>query len=116
MMWLFGIWLLPAALSLLANGGRLTPAADRSAAGILLYLTGILILIPGAVYVSASAYEQSTGRPPWPGVWLACLVPALLIALGLRLQTRWSWERCFVWGAAGACVGPAAGVACRAVF
>jgi hypothetical protein len=100
----------------------------QKGAGLVLYVAGIVLLLVVAGYASSLAFNREiiklmpdgvihlpgmpAGGAPrildWGLVGLASLVPALLVALGLRYGANWSWNRCTRWATAGLCVSPAA--------
>lgn len=118
MVGLIGLALLVLALALLMVAGLMAhsadePSARRKLAGLLFHLLGAVLLIVVAFYASQTAFNRAleverAGAAPaggavaltWGLVGLSSLVPALLVALGLRTRTRWPSSRCLLWGVA----------------
>lgn len=122
MIGLIGAGLFVVALGLLLTAGIIArPAGElhlwQQITGAMLYAVGIFLLLAVAGHASGLAYEVAmSSRPalsgPSTGNWitlgLASLLSALVILLGIRLRTRWSWRRCSLWGVAGLGVVPLA--------
>ena len=122
MIGLIGVALFVVAFSLLLGAGiAARPAGElplwRRLVGAALYGVGMALLLAAAGYASSLAYDQAMSSRPEqsaPSVWhwiilgLSSFLPVLIIMLGLRCRTQWSWRRCSVWGGAALCVVPTA--------
>ena len=117
---LIGVALLLIAFFVLLAAGMLAWSASdvplwQRGAGLALFIVGELLLLTTAGYASSLAFDAALSSRlgvsaptiiEWALVALFSLLPALAIALGLRLRTQWSWRRCAVWGVAAWCVWP----------
>lgn len=118
MIGLIGVGLFPIAFVLLLSAGALAQTAGnvpfwQRGAGLAVYLVGVLLLLAIAGYASSLAYNAVmsttvTTTLDWGLLGLFSLAPTIVIALGLRYRTKWSWSRCAIWGAAAWCVLPMA--------
>ena len=118
MIGLIGIGLFPLAFALLMTGGAFAQTAGpvsfwQRGAGLAVYLMGVLLLLALAGYASSLAFnvatcKASTRASEWGLMALSSLAPTIVIPLGLRFRTEWSWRRCAVWGVAAWSVLPTA--------
>jgi hypothetical protein len=118
MIGLIGVGLFPVAFALFLIAGALAKTAGtfpfwRIGLGLVVYLIGVLLLLALAGYGSSLAFNLVRGVKDsnlWEWVFLALssLAPTIIIPIGLRLRSAWSWRRCAVWGVAALSVLPTA--------
>jgi hypothetical protein len=112
MIGLVGVGLFPLAFLLLLLAGILAQTAgnvslSRQGEGLAVYLVGISLLLTLAGYATSLAFDSSTRILEWGLLALLSLAPMIVISLGLRFRTAWSWRRCVLWGVVAWCVLPA---------
>lgn len=100
----------------IANSTAILPWWQKLA-GLLLYLAGVLGSLLIASYASNLAFNHTQGGRPgmeipqmseWIMAALLSVPVALLVSLGLRIRSQWSWSHCLIWGLAALCVQPLA--------
>ena len=108
---MFGLLFFPIAIIILIVGGLRARVDNlskkRNIVGLVLFITGVMILFSTAAYTSNLLYQLAihTLRPSqsaptiadWTMWGIFWPLPALLIALSLRFLTSWSYRQYLFW-------------------